>query len=209
MKTAVYQSYRTRDVPAWVNRCMQSVRAWADAQPFDYRFIDDRLGRYRRARRWVFDQCTHGLPFVRHKRGIVNKGRHLRIGSGERFQVFIEGVDLRRSGLWRRDIHRRPEDTTCRGIPRRCLQLGCSRRWAGVGQSVEHVREWSRWSTFGSAAGFYSPLECRSGAAFTLTRSRYDDGGQVRVMPSRKFDPLSRRRVEFRKSSTDAQEAER
>jgi hypothetical protein len=46
MKTAVYQSYRTRDVPAWVNRCMQSVRAWVDAQPFDYHFIDDRLFDY-------------------------------------------------------------------------------------------------------------------------------------------------------------------
>jgi hypothetical protein len=46
MKTVVYQSYRTRDVPAWMNRCMQSARAWADAQQFDYHFIDDRLFDY-------------------------------------------------------------------------------------------------------------------------------------------------------------------
>ncbi len=43
MKTVVYQSYRTHDVPAWVNRCLQSVEAWTRAQQFDYRFIDDRL----------------------------------------------------------------------------------------------------------------------------------------------------------------------
>jgi hypothetical protein len=46
MKTVVYQSYRTRDVPAWLSRCMQSVRSWADAQQFDYRFIDDRFFDY-------------------------------------------------------------------------------------------------------------------------------------------------------------------
>jgi hypothetical protein len=46
MKTVVYQSYRTQDVPAWLNRCMQSVRAWSDAQQFDYRFIDDRFFDY-------------------------------------------------------------------------------------------------------------------------------------------------------------------
>ena len=46
MKTVVYQSYRTRDVPAWIDRCMQSVRSWADAQQFEYHFIDDRLFDY-------------------------------------------------------------------------------------------------------------------------------------------------------------------
>lgn len=46
MNTIVYQSYRTRDVPAWISRCMQSVKAWAGAQRFDYRFIDDRLFDY-------------------------------------------------------------------------------------------------------------------------------------------------------------------
>jgi hypothetical protein len=46
MKTVVYQSYRTRDVPSWIDRCMQSARAWAGAQRFDYHFIDDRLFNY-------------------------------------------------------------------------------------------------------------------------------------------------------------------
>lgn len=41
MRTIVYQSYRTRDVPSWISRCLQSVRTWAAAQQFEYRFIDD------------------------------------------------------------------------------------------------------------------------------------------------------------------------
>lgn len=43
MKTAVYQSYRTEDVPVWIERCMASVRAWTHAQGFDYAFVDDAI----------------------------------------------------------------------------------------------------------------------------------------------------------------------
>lgn len=43
MKTIVYQSYRTQEVPAWINRCMETVRDWAKMSGFDYEFIDDRL----------------------------------------------------------------------------------------------------------------------------------------------------------------------
>lgn len=41
MKVIVYQSYRTRHVPAWIESCMASVRAWAAAKGFDYHFFDD------------------------------------------------------------------------------------------------------------------------------------------------------------------------
>lgn len=41
MKTIVYQSFRTERVPAWVTTCMATVKAWARAQGFDYRFYDD------------------------------------------------------------------------------------------------------------------------------------------------------------------------
>ena len=41
IKTLVYQSFRTRDVPAWMDTCMSSVREWAEMQGFAYRFIDD------------------------------------------------------------------------------------------------------------------------------------------------------------------------
>lgn len=41
MKTIVYQSYRTHEVPAWITRCLESVRDWAEAKGFDYRFFGD------------------------------------------------------------------------------------------------------------------------------------------------------------------------
>jgi hypothetical protein len=46
VKTIVYQSYRTSGVPAWIDRCMGTVRSWASARGFDYGFIDDRLFDY-------------------------------------------------------------------------------------------------------------------------------------------------------------------
>ena len=42
-KTVVYQSYRTSDVPDWINRCMQPVGERAASQGYCYRFIDDRI----------------------------------------------------------------------------------------------------------------------------------------------------------------------
>jgi hypothetical protein len=45
-KTIVYQSYRSTNVPAWIELCLQTVRAWASANSFDYRFIDDQLFDY-------------------------------------------------------------------------------------------------------------------------------------------------------------------
>lgn len=41
MKTVVYQSFRTERVPAWITTCMATVKAWAQARGFDYRFYDD------------------------------------------------------------------------------------------------------------------------------------------------------------------------
>ena len=46
MKTIVYQSYRTEDVPGWITRCLKTVRRWADHKGFEYEFIDDRLFDY-------------------------------------------------------------------------------------------------------------------------------------------------------------------
>ena len=41
MKTLVIQSYRAANVPVWIECCLQSVRAWAAAQGFDYQLIGD------------------------------------------------------------------------------------------------------------------------------------------------------------------------
>lgn len=43
MKTIVFQSFRTHDVPGWMAACMESVRAWAALRGFEYRFLDDRF----------------------------------------------------------------------------------------------------------------------------------------------------------------------
>ena len=43
MKTVVYQSFRTHDVPAWITACMESVSTWAKQWGYDYRFFDDRF----------------------------------------------------------------------------------------------------------------------------------------------------------------------
>lgn len=37
----ILQSYRDTDVPAWIARCLDSVRAWAGANGFDYLFLGD------------------------------------------------------------------------------------------------------------------------------------------------------------------------
>ncbi len=51
MRTIVFQSYRTHDVPAWIEQCMASVRDWAGQAGFQYRFYDDQL--FARAPDWL------------------------------------------------------------------------------------------------------------------------------------------------------------
>ncbi len=41
MKTLVIQSFRPSAVPRWIERCIASVRDWAQSQGFDYRLFDD------------------------------------------------------------------------------------------------------------------------------------------------------------------------
>jgi hypothetical protein len=42
MRTLVIQSYRSHDVPAWIARCLASVKAWAHARGFEHLMTDDR-----------------------------------------------------------------------------------------------------------------------------------------------------------------------
>jgi hypothetical protein len=39
----VLQSFRSYDVPAWIQRCMASVRSWAEQRHFTYAFVGDEL----------------------------------------------------------------------------------------------------------------------------------------------------------------------
>jgi hypothetical protein len=41
MNTIVFQSFRPHNVPRWIERCLASVRSWAEASGFTYRLIDD------------------------------------------------------------------------------------------------------------------------------------------------------------------------
>lgn len=59
MKTIVYQSYRTQQVPAWITHCMGTVRAWAAQQGFDYRFYDDAFLDY--APQWFRDKSQQSI----------------------------------------------------------------------------------------------------------------------------------------------------
>jgi len=43
MNTVVIQSYRTENVAPWIERCIDSVHAWAVGQGFDYRFVGDEI----------------------------------------------------------------------------------------------------------------------------------------------------------------------
>lgn len=41
--TLVIQSYRSQTEPAWIAACLESVRAWAAGQGWDYRFFGDEI----------------------------------------------------------------------------------------------------------------------------------------------------------------------
>jgi hypothetical protein len=40
-RVAVIQSYRSTNVPAWINHCLASVKAWAKSAGYDYRLFGD------------------------------------------------------------------------------------------------------------------------------------------------------------------------
>jgi hypothetical protein len=62
MKTVVYQSYRTSNVPGWIEHCMATVRSWADAQGYDYHFVDDRLFEY--APQWYRRKVSDNILLI-------------------------------------------------------------------------------------------------------------------------------------------------
>ena len=78
MKTLVLQSFRSHDVPAWIERCLASAKAWADAQGFHYLLTDDgafelcgsdylvRVGRNIRS---ITNLCRLELTRQAHERG--------------------------------------------------------------------------------------------------------------------------------------------
>jgi hypothetical protein len=62
MKTVVYQSYRTVDVPKWMEDCMASVRTWAEKKGYDYVFMDDAFLNYAPA--WYREAARGSLLLI-------------------------------------------------------------------------------------------------------------------------------------------------
>ncbi len=62
MKTVVLQSFRTHGVPRWITASMDSVRAWADTQGWDYAFMDDAF--FALAPEWVRKRCADNIYAV-------------------------------------------------------------------------------------------------------------------------------------------------
>lgn len=103
METVVYQSYRTHDVPVWIERCLSTVRAWASLQGFDYRFIDDRLFDYVSA--WYRQKVSSNVLLMSDLARLVVARELLREGyrrtiwldadvvvfSPEHFRIDVEG----------------------------------------------------------------------------------------------------------------------
>lgn len=58
-QTLVLQSYRRHNVAPWIDRCMTSVRAWADAAGHPYEFVDDSL--FDLLPGWFRDRCAKEL----------------------------------------------------------------------------------------------------------------------------------------------------
>jgi hypothetical protein len=78
VKTVVYQSYRTSNVPAWISRCMGTVQQWAAAHGFDYRFIDDQLFSY--APEWYRQKVSDNILPVSDLARLVLARQFLREG---------------------------------------------------------------------------------------------------------------------------------
>ncbi len=43
LPTVVIQSYRTQNIPSWVEACLESVRAWSNLAGFEYEFVGDEI----------------------------------------------------------------------------------------------------------------------------------------------------------------------
>lgn len=62
MKTVVYQSYKPAGGPAWIGRCLDSVRGWAELRGFDYRFIGDEI--FDLVPGWYREKAAGQIPIV-------------------------------------------------------------------------------------------------------------------------------------------------
>jgi len=62
LKTTVIQSYRTKNVPGWIQLCLKSGQAWAAACGYDYRFVDDKI--FDKVPKWYVENTGHQIPTI-------------------------------------------------------------------------------------------------------------------------------------------------
>jgi hypothetical protein len=62
MKTVVFQSFRTENVPPWIAVCLAGVRRWAADRGWDYRFVDDAI--FQRVPQWYVEKAAGRLPVI-------------------------------------------------------------------------------------------------------------------------------------------------
>ena len=59
MRTVVYQSYRSDQVPTWLSSCMRTVREWASESGYEYRLFDDEFFSF--APDWFRQRADHQI----------------------------------------------------------------------------------------------------------------------------------------------------
>ena len=60
--TLVYQSFRTQNVPQWIEACLSSVKQWAHAHQFEYCFLGDEI--FDLLPNWFRDKVAFRMPIL-------------------------------------------------------------------------------------------------------------------------------------------------
>jgi hypothetical protein len=84
--TVVFQSFRTRDVPPWIDACMASVRGWCERRGLVYDFMDDAF--LELVPEWYARKADHHIYLVADLARLVAAQRHL--DRGFRRAVWID-----------------------------------------------------------------------------------------------------------------------
>lgn len=85
--TIIVQSFRTQNVPAWIDGCMATVRDWAASRGHAYHFIDDAI--FALAPDWYREKAQHNVCLVTDLGRLVEMRRLLTL-PGVRRTIWID-----------------------------------------------------------------------------------------------------------------------
>ncbi len=77
----VYQSYRTSNVPRWINRCLHSVKNWAAGNEYGYRFTGDEI--FDMVPEWYFKKVNGNIQLATDLARLVLARKYLEEGFDE------------------------------------------------------------------------------------------------------------------------------